>query len=50
MPFLRFGITAIALFLIARLLVGGTLGAAAVAAKQSVMPCQRGQCWVCRFQ
>src|SRR5690242_10545685 len=32
LPYLRFGITVIALFLIARLLFGHTLGAAAVAA------------------
>jgi hypothetical protein len=50
LPYLRFGITVIALFLIARLLVGGTLGAAGVAAKQSDMPYQRGQFWIRRFQ
>lgn len=50
LPYLRFGITVIALFLIARLLVGGTLGAAAVAAKQPGMPYQRGQFWVRRFR
>ena len=45
LPYLRFGIAVIALFLIARLLVGSTLGAAAVAAKQPGMPYQRGQFW-----
>jgi hypothetical protein len=50
LPYLRFSITLIALFLIARLLVGGTLGAAAVAAEQSGMPYQRGQFWVRRFR
>jgi hypothetical protein len=50
LPYLRFGIRVIALFLIARLLVGGTLGAAGVAAKQSGMPYQRGQFWIRRFQ
>ncbi len=49
LPYLRFGITVIALFLIARLLVGGTLSAAGVAAKQSGMPYQRGQFWIRRF-
>ena len=50
LPYLRFGITVIALFLIARLLVGDTLRAAGVAAKQSGMPYQRGQFWIRRFQ
>ncbi len=50
LPYLRFGITVIALFLIARLLVGDTLGVAAVAASQSSMPYQRGQFWVRRFR
>jgi hypothetical protein len=39
----------VALFLIARLLVGGTLSAAGAAAKQSGMPYQRGQFWIRRF-
>jgi hypothetical protein len=39
-----------ALFLIARLVGGSTLGAAAVAAMLSGMPYQRGQFWVRRFR
>jgi len=50
LPYLRFGITAIALFLIARLLCGHTLSAAAAAATLSHMPYQRGQFWIRRFQ
>jgi transposase-like protein len=50
LPYLRFGITVIALFLIARLLCGHTLSAAAVAATLSHMPYQRGQFWIRRFQ
>jgi len=50
LPYLRFGITVIALFLIARLLAGRTLGAAAVAARLPGMPYQRGQFWIRRFQ
>lgn len=50
LPYLRFGITVIALFLIARLLSGHTLSAAAAAATLSHMPYQRGQFWVRRFQ
>jgi len=49
LPYLRFSVTVIALFLITRLLVGGTLSAAGVAAKQSGMPYQRGQFWIRRF-
>jgi hypothetical protein len=49
-PYLRFGITVIALFLIARLLHGHTLRAAAAAATLSPMPYQRGQFWVRRFR
>ena len=49
LPYLRFGITVIALFLVARLLAGRTLGAAAVAATLPNMPYQRGQFWVRRF-
>ena len=49
LPYLRFGITVIALFLIARLLCGHTLSAAA-AATLSRMPYQRGQFWIRRFQ
>src|SRR5437868_1994986 len=48
--YLRFSITVIARFLIARRLVGRTLGAAAVAARQPGMPYQRGQFWVRRFR
>jgi len=50
LPYLRFGITVIALFLVARLLVGRTLVAAAVAAMLPGMPYQRGQFWIRRFQ
>lgn len=50
LPWLRFGISVIALFLAARLLNGLTLVAAARAAAQTVMPYQRGQFWIRRFQ
>ena len=50
LPYLRFGIPVIALFLIARLLCGHTLSAAAAAATLSRMPYQRGQFWIRRFQ
>ena len=50
LPYLRFSILAISLFLIARLLNGCTLQAAAQAAAQPGMPYQRGQFWVRRFQ
>lgn len=50
LPYLRFGITVIALFLIARLLRGHTLAAAALLAGLSNMPYQRGQFWIRRFQ
>ena len=50
LPYLRFGITVIARFLVARLLVGRTLVAAAVAARLPGMSYQRGQVWVRRFQ
>lgn len=50
LPFLRFSVSILALFLAARLLQGATLAAAAVAAAQVVMPYQRGQFWVRRFQ
>ena len=46
LPYLRFSILVISLFLIARLLNGCTLQAAA----QPGMPYQRGQFWVRRFQ
>ena len=50
LPYLRFSIVVISLFLIARLLNGCTLRAAAQAAGQTGMPYQRGQFWVRRFQ
>jgi Domain of unknown function (DUF6431) len=50
LPWLRFSIFVIALFLIARLLNGLTLAAAALAAGQATMPYQRGQFWIRRFQ
>jgi hypothetical protein len=50
LPYLRFSIPILALFLVARLLQGATLAAAAVAAAQSAMPYQRGQFWIRRFQ
>jgi hypothetical protein len=49
LPFLRFSIPVISLFLIARLLAGGTLQASAQAAMQPAMPYQRGQQWSRRF-
>jgi hypothetical protein len=50
LPFLRFSIPVISLFLIARLLNGCTLKASARAAAQPAMPYQRGQLWSRRFQ
>lgn len=50
LPYLRFSVSVISLFLIARLLNGGTLQAAAAAASQPGMPHQRGQFWVRRFR
>lgn len=50
LPYVRFSITVIALFLVARLLVGSTLSAAAIAAMVPGMPYQRGQFWVRRFR
>lgn len=50
LPWLRFGITVISLFLVARLLQGLTLTAAALAARQPAMPYQRGQFWIRRFR
>jgi len=50
LPWLRSSIRVISLFLIARLLQGLTLAAAAIAASQSAMPYQRGQFWIRRFQ
>jgi transposase-like protein len=50
LPYLRFSISVISLFLITRLLEGGTLKAAAAAAALSAMPYQRGQFWIRRFR
>jgi hypothetical protein len=50
LPWLRFSITVISLFLMARLLQGFTLAAAARAACQAAMPYQRGQFWIRRFR
>jgi hypothetical protein len=50
LPWLRFSISVIALFLVAHLLRGLTLAAAALAAGQGAMPYQRGQFWIRRFQ
>jgi len=50
LPWLRFSITVISLFLVAHLLRGLTLAAAALAARQPAMPYQRGQFWVRRFR
>ncbi len=49
LPWLRFSLTVISLFLVARLLRGLTLAAAALAASQKAMPYQRGQFWIRRF-
>jgi hypothetical protein len=50
LPFLRFSIPVISLFLIARLLNGYTLKASAQATAQPTMPYQRGQLWSRRFR
>jgi hypothetical protein len=50
LPWLRFSVTVISLFLVARLLQGLTLAAAALAARKPAMPYQRGQFWIRRFQ
>ncbi len=50
LPYLRFGISVISRFLVARLLKGQTLEASAAAAGQPRMPYQRGQFWVRRFR
>jgi transposase-like protein len=50
LPYLRFGITVISLFLVARLLYGSTFAVAAAKAVPAAMPYQRGQFWVRRFQ
>jgi transposase-like protein len=50
LPYLRFSIPVISLFLVARLLEGRTLKAAAATASQPAMPYQRGQFWIRRFR
>src|SRR6516164_7315138 len=50
LPWLRFSLTVISLFLAAHLLEGLTLAAAALAASQKAMPYQRGQFWIRRFR
>jgi transposase-like protein len=49
LPYLRFSVSVISLFLVARLLEGRSLSAAAGAAAQPGMPYQRGQFWIRRF-
>lgn len=50
LPYLRFGIVVIALFLVARLLLGFTLKVSAESSNLAAMPYQRGQFWVRRFR
>jgi hypothetical protein len=50
LPWLRFSIRVISLFLVARLIQGLTLAAAARTAAQPAMPYQRGQFWIRRFR
>jgi transposase-like protein len=50
LPYLRFGISVISRFLVARLLKGERLEASATAAGQAHMPYQRGQFWLRRFR
>jgi len=50
LPYLRFSVTGIALFLVARLRHGSTLVAAAALAGLPNMPYPRGQFWIRRFQ
>lgn len=50
LPYLRFGIAIVRLFLVARLLEGRKLREAARAALQPHMPYQRGQAWLRRFR
>jgi transposase-like protein len=50
LPYIRFGITVISLFLIARLLLDRTLASAAIAVGLCAMPYQRGQFWIRRFR
>jgi hypothetical protein len=49
LPYLRFTLQVISLFLLSRLLYGRTLREAAGAAFQPNMPYQRGQFWIRRF-
>src|SRR5580700_10429333 len=50
LPYLRFSVLVISLFLGARLLAGRTLREAAQVAAQPDMPYQRGQFWIRRFR
>jgi hypothetical protein len=50
LPYLRFSIVVISLFLVSRLLAGRSLQEAARMASQPSMPYQRGQFWIRRFQ
>jgi hypothetical protein len=50
LPYLRHSTVIISLFLVSRLLIGGSLAEAAQAAFQPGMPYQRGQFWVRRFR
>ena len=50
LPYLRHSTVLISLFLVSRLLAGGSLAEAAQAAFQPGMPYQRGQFWVRRFR
>jgi hypothetical protein len=50
LPYVRFGVVVIAAFLVARILFGLTLKAAAESARLATMPYQRGQLWVRRFR
>ena len=50
LPYLRFSLGVIGLFLVSRLLYSRTYREAASAASQPNMPYQRGQFWVRRFQ
>jgi hypothetical protein len=50
LPYLRFSIRVIALFLVSRLLHARTLAKAANEALQPRMPYQRGQFWIRRFK
>jgi len=49
LPWLRFSLPVISLFLVARLVQGCTFAAAAGAAWQKAIPYQRGQFWIRRF-